>query len=91
MKTLNYLLTTVLLFFASNNAYAQVGIEKKEINTDEHYTNVVDSYLRGLNEKDLEGVLFLYADNATIEDPVGSKVIEGIKSITKFYSGEVGS
>ena len=55
----------------------------------QHYTNVVDSYLRGLNEKDLEGILSLYADNGSVEDPVGSEVIKGKNALRKFYEGAV--
>lgn len=49
----------------------------------------MDGYLRGLNEKDLEGILSLYAENATVEDPVGSDIIEGMAAVRKFYSGAV--
>lgn len=59
------------------------------MNIVDHYTNAVDSYLRGLNEKDLEEILALYAENATVEDPVGSNVIVGMEGIRKFYSGAV--
>ncbi len=55
----------------------------------EHYTHVVDSYLKGLNEQNLELILSLYADNATVEDPVGSEQVRGIDNIRKFYSGAV--
>lgn len=55
----------------------------------QHYIDVVDSYIRGLNEKNLEGILSLYADNATVEDPVGSKVVNGKDALREFYSGAV--
>lgn len=63
---------------------------KNDTMTIGHYNEVVDSYLRGLNEKDLEGILVLYADNATVEDPVGSKVIKGKEALRQFYTGAVG-
>lgn len=63
---------------------------KNDTMTIQHYNEVVDSYLRGLNEKDLEGILALYADNATVEDPVGSKVIKGKEALRQFYTGAVG-
>lgn len=55
----------------------------------EHYISIVDSYLRGLNNKDLETILSLFAENATVEDPVGSEILEGIDAIKKFYSAAV--
>lgn len=57
--------------------------------SDSHYTDAVDQYLRSLNESDLEGILSLYADNATVEDPVGSKVVSGIDNLRDFYTGAV--
>lgn len=54
-----------------------------------HYTNAVDSYLRGLNEKDLDGILNLYAENGSVEDPVGSKVVKGMAGLREFYGGAV--
>lgn len=54
-----------------------------------YYTGVADSYLKCLTEKNLEGILALYAEDATLEDPVGSKIIKGIDAIKKFYSGAV--
>lgn len=55
----------------------------------QHYAQVADSYLRGLNEKDLKGILSLYADSATVEDPVGSTVISGKDAVRQFYAGAV--
>lgn len=78
-----------LLVFISIFSFAQTQNNNKEMNQIEHYTNAVDSYLRGLNEKDLEGILSLYAENATVEDPVGSKVLEGMDAIKKFYAEAV--
>ncbi|HTO16316.1 MAG TPA: nuclear transport factor 2 family protein [Edaphocola sp.] len=54
-----------------------------------HYTDAVDQYMRSLNESDLEGILSLYADDATVEDPVGSEIVSGIDSLRKFYTGAV--
>lgn len=60
------------------------------INTTPHpYIKAVDQYLRSLNESDLEGILALYADDATVEDPVGSEVVTGIDNLRKFYTGAV--
>jgi len=49
------------------------------------YKKVVERYIECLNQADLDGIRSLYADEACLEDPVGSKVIEGIDAITTFY------
>lgn len=54
-----------------------------------HYINAVDQYMRSLNESDLKGILSLYADDATVEDPVGSKIVSGKDSLREFYTGAV--
>ena len=75
------------LIFISQITFSQKTNET--IDTVQHYTDVVDSYLRGLNEKDSERILLLYADNGTVEDPVGSNVISGMPALKKFYGGAV--
>lgn len=45
--------------------------------------------MRGLNESDLEVILSIYADDATVEDPVGSEKVSGIDNLRKFYTGAV--
>lgn len=55
----------------------------------QQYSDVADSYLRFLNEKNLEGILSLYATNATVEDPVGSDIVAGAAALRKFYTGAV--
>lgn len=49
----------------------------------------VDSYMKGLTKADLDGVMALYAPNATVEDPVGTPVREGHEAIREFYAGAV--
>ncbi|HTO17126.1 MAG TPA: nuclear transport factor 2 family protein [Edaphocola sp.] len=94
----NILFFSLLLFsslLCNGSIFATEKINQPQTVNDDaiakakHYENVVDSYLRGLNEQDLEGILSLYAGSATIEDPVGSNVISGIDAIRKFYSGAV--
>ncbi len=63
--------------------------KEKDLVTAQQYSDVADSYLRYLNEKNLEGILSLYADNATVEDPVGSEIVSGMAALRKFYSGAV--
>ncbi len=75
--------------FAKEISIVEQTANNDEINKAQHYENVVDSYLRCLNEKDLEGILSLYADTATVEDPVGSNIIKGKAALRKFYGGAV--
>ena len=62
---------------------------EKELVMAQQYSDVADSYLRYLNEKNLDGILSLYADNGTVEDPVGSEVVAGKTELRKFYSNAV--
>ena len=43
------------------------------MNTPEHMTAVVQRYVAALNAGDLDGIVALFADDATVEDPVGSE------------------
>jgi len=46
-------------------------------------------YIDSFNAGDAEGLSSLFADDATIEDPVGSELVEGIEAIAEFYRGGV--
>lgn len=49
----------------------------------------VHEYVRALNASDLEAVVALYADDAVVEDPVGSTPCVGREAIRAFYAGSV--
>lgn len=57
----------------------------------EHMRNVVQAYVDGFAEADLDKVVSIYAENATVEDPVGSARHEGMAAIRAFYDGPVRS
>lgn len=59
------------------------------MNTAEHMTAVVQRYVAALNAGDLEGIVALYADDATVEDPVGSEPQRGIEAIRTFYASSL--
>ena len=59
------------------------------MNTAEHMTAVVQRYVAALNASDLEGIVALYADDATVEDPVGSEPQRGIEAIRAFYANSL--
>jgi len=48
-------------------------------------------YAELLNAGDLEGVLALYADDGTLEDPVGSETRSGKAEIRAFYEQAIAS
>lgn len=49
-------------------------------------TGVVQRYVDALNASDLDAIVALYADDATVEDPVGSEPQRGIEAIRAFYA-----
>ena len=46
----------------------------------------MQEYIDAFNRVDTAGVVALYADDATVEDPVGSPVKSGKAAITEFYT-----
>lgn len=46
---------------------------------------IADEYMRAMSSQDYAAVMELYADDATLEDPVGSEVKNGKEAITEFY------
>lgn len=50
----------------------------------------MQAYIDRMNAADLEGIVALYAEDATIEDPVGGgKLISGKAAIREFYTGSL--
>ena len=47
---------------------------------------IVLSYVDMMCSSDVEGIMALYADDATAEDPVGGDVQQGSEAIRNFYS-----
>lgn len=47
--------------------------------------DTVNAYLEALARHDLDAVVALYAEDATIEDPVGSPKVTGHDAIRAFY------
>lgn len=48
---------------------------------------VVEKYMVAVSTNNLDLIREIYADNATVEDPVGSPPKEGIDAIMAFYGG----
>jgi steroid Delta-isomerase len=47
---------------------------------------LISSYVDMMCKSDVEGIMALYADDATAEDPVGNEPIQGIDALREFYS-----
>lgn len=45
----------------------------------------MQAYIDAFNRSDAQGVIDLYADDATVEDPVGKDVMRGKEKIAAFY------
>lgn len=59
------------------------------MNSVEHMTAVVQRYVAALNAGDLDGIVALFADDATVEDPVGSEPRRGREAIRAFYANSL--
>ena len=57
--------------------------------TPEVMQSAVQAYVRALNAADLEAIVALYADDALVEDTVGSVPKRGLTEIRAFYAGSV--
>lgn len=53
--------------------------------TYERAVEVADTYMRAMSAQDWAAVMELYADNATLEDPVGAEIKNGKDAVTAFY------
>jgi steroid Delta-isomerase len=53
----------------------------------ERIREVVDEYVRLVASGTAAEIAALYAEGATVEDPVGSDVLTGAEAITGFYAG----
>jgi len=61
------------------------GAEETPVITPESAAALSDAYLQGLVKGDLEGVVSLFSPDATVEDPVGSKIKQGEDELRAFY------
>ncbi|HVM96325.1 MAG TPA: nuclear transport factor 2 family protein [Candidatus Acidoferrales bacterium] len=58
--------------------------------TAEHIRKVLQSYVDLMTAGDHEAIVALYADNATVEDPVGSEPRRGKEQIRELYRNASG-
>jgi steroid Delta-isomerase len=52
---------------------------------------VVEKYVEAFANSDMDIIRDMFADNATVEDPVGSPIHEGMEAICAFYDGALKS
>ena len=53
--------------------------------SEQQMKDAMQAYIDGFNRGDMAAVAALYADDATVEDPVGSKLKTGMAEIAAFY------
>jgi steroid delta-isomerase len=46
----------------------------------------METYVKLLNAGDAEGIMTLFGDNPTVEDPVGGKPVAGREAVRAFYA-----
>ncbi len=59
--------------------------------TPDEVRSVIESYVRMMCSNDVDGIVDLYADGGTAEDPVGGKIQSGKDELRTFYAGTVPS
>lgn len=55
--------------------------------SEEQMRAAMQEYIDAFNRKDLAALCALYADDATVEDPVGGEIRAGREVIDAFYAG----
>lgn len=55
----------------------------------ERMTAVVNAYVAGFAAGDADAIVALFADDATVEDPVGTPIKRGRAEIRAFYAGSI--
>jgi steroid delta-isomerase len=59
--------------------------------TEAHMKSVLQSYIDGFAAGDADALIALFADDAVIEDPIGTPELHGIAAISEFYRNAVGT
>ncbi len=57
--------------------------------TPEQMQAAVRAYIAALNANDIDAIVALYAEDATVEDPVGSSPQRGLAQIRAFYTASL--
>ncbi len=54
-----------------------------------HMIGVVERYMDAFNDKDISIIRDMYAEDAVVEDPVGTDPYVGMEAILGFYQGAI--
>lgn len=54
--------------------------------TEQQMKLAMQAYIDAFNRSDAAGIVALYSEDATVEDPVGTPVMRGREAIEKFYN-----
>ena len=57
----------------------------------EHIRQIYDRYPEMVSKGDVDGIVALYAEDATIEDPIGSELHRGQDGVRAFYQASAGT
>lgn len=57
----------------------------------QYIRKLYERYPEMVTKGDVEGIVALYADDATIEDPIGSPLHRGIDAVRAFYKAAAGT
>jgi steroid delta-isomerase len=55
-----------------------------------HIRQIWDRYPEMVSKGDVEGIVSFYAEDATIEDPIGSELLRGRDAVRRFYETSAG-
>lgn len=58
--------------------------------SNDHIRQTIERYVAFMNAGDAASVAELYAENATLEDPIGTEPTHGREGIRKFYESAAG-
>lgn len=59
--------------------------------TPEQVQGLMQRYVELVDAGDIDGILAMYAEDATVEDPVGQAPLRGIEAIGAFYRQGLGN
>jgi steroid delta-isomerase len=57
----------------------------------DHIRKTIGRYIEFMNASDVDSIAELYAQDSTLEDPVGTEPLHGREAIREFYAGAVGN
>lgn len=59
--------------------------------SNDHIRKTIENYLAFMNAGDADAIAELYAEDARVEDPIGTPAFEGREAIREFYAKAAGN